>query len=84
MIVEWLSAGCACMRQSAADVGETWVRSVTHCFQVLLHDVPCGLHHLEHHVVLDVLHKVQHALSEGERYGEPAHRSNGETEQISG
>lgn len=43
----------------------------THCFQVVLHDVPRGLHHLKHHVVLDVLHKVEHALSERERSSEP-------------
>lgn len=44
---------------------------VTHCFQVVLHDVPRGLHHFEHHVVLDVLHKVEHALSESERSSKP-------------
>lgn len=46
---------------------------VTHCLKIVLHDVPVGLHHLKHHVVLDVLHKVEHALSEGERSGEPVH-----------
>lgn len=44
---------------------------LTHCLQVVLHDVPRGLHHLEHHVVLDVLHKVEHALSESERSSKP-------------
>ena len=46
--------------------------SSTHCFQVVLHDVPGWLHHLKHHVVLDVLHKVEHALSEGKRGSKPA------------
>lgn len=48
------------------------IKRVTHRFQVVLHDVPGGLHHLKHHVVLDVLHKVEHALSEGERSSKPA------------
>lgn len=48
--------------------------SSTHRFQVVLHDVPGGLHHLKHHVVLDVLHEVEHALSESERSSEPAYR----------
>lgn len=46
--------------------------SLTRRLQVVLHNVPVGLHHLKHHVVLDVLHKVQHALSEGERSRKPA------------
>lgn len=46
--------------------------SLTRRLQVVLHNVPVGLHHLKHHVVLDVLHKVQHALSEGERRRKPA------------
>lgn len=49
--------------------------SLTHRLQVVLHNMPVGLHHLKHHVVLDVLHKVQHALSEGKRSGKPAHSS---------
>lgn len=46
--------------------------SLTHCLQVVLHNVPVGLHHLKHHVVLDVLHKVQHSLPEGKRSSKPA------------
>lgn len=46
----------------------------TYRFQVVLHDVPGGLDHLKHHVVLDVLHKVEHALSEGKRRGKPEPR----------
>lgn len=49
-------------------------RLLTHCFQVVFHDVPGGLHHLEHHVVLDVLHKVEHALTQGECSSKPEQR----------
>lgn len=57
--------------------------SSTHRLQVVLHDVPRGLHHLEHHVVLDVLHKVEHPLPEGERGGEPAERAQCEDTMVS-
>ena len=39
---------------------------VVHLCHVVLEGVPVGLDHLKHHVVLKVLHKVQHALSQGE------------------
>lgn len=45
----------------------------THRFQVLLQNVPGGLHDLEHHVVLDILHEVEHALAQREGTGEPGH-----------
>lgn len=56
--------------------------ALTRRLQVVLHNVPVGLHHLKHHVVLDVLHKVQHALSEGKRSGKPAHQQVEECENA--
>lgn len=65
-----------------------WTRappaSWTRRLQVVLHNVPVGLHHLKHHVVLDVLHKVQHALSEGERSRKPARQQLEACENVRG
>lgn len=43
----------------------------THQFQVLLKNVPCWLHHFEHHVILDILYKIQHPLPQCESTSEP-------------
>lgn len=40
--------------------------SQTHRLEILLQHVPRWLHHFEHHVVLDVLHKIEHALPQRE------------------
>lgn len=49
-------------------------------FQVVLHDVPGRLDHLKHHVVLNVLHKVEHPLAQGKRSSKPFGR--GQTVQL--
>lgn len=46
--------------------------------------MPGGLHHLKHHVVLDVLYEVEHALSEGERSSKPAYRQFEQSVRTSG
>lgn len=43
----------------------------TYRFQILLQDVPRRLHHFKHHVVLDVLHKVEHSLAQSKSASKP-------------
>lgn len=40
---------------------------VLHRLHLLEEGVPVGLHHLDHHVVADVLHRVHHPLAQRER-----------------
>ena len=44
----------------------------THLCHVLLEAMPVGLNDLKHHVVLKVLHKVEHALAQSKGRGVPA------------
>lgn len=40
--------------------------------------MPGGLHHLKHHVVLDVLHKIQHSLAQSESTSKPKEEAGNE------
>lgn len=54
-----------------SDFHSNFSHAHTHQFQVLLKNVPCWLHHFKHHVILDILYKIQHPLPQCESTSKP-------------